>query len=99
MNFTTRLRSAFTLVEILVVLVILGIASAIVIPQISSRDDLRAAAAARIIVADLVYAQNRAIATNVNQCIRFDADGQQYVLTEAGSLAPISHPVHKFDYR
>src|SRR5690606_32299075 len=54
---------------------------------------------ARVVVADLIYAQNRAIATNVNQWVRFNVDNQQYVLTDAGETSPIPHPVHKFDYR
>ena len=40
----TQHKGAFTLVEILTVVVILGIASAIIVPQISTRDDLKAAA-------------------------------------------------------
>src|SRR5262245_1732270 len=70
--------AGFTLVEILVVVVILGIASAIIIPQIGSRDDLTAASATRVIMADLIYAQNRAIATQKWHYVQFD--GQRYVL-------------------
>lgn len=40
--------TAFTLAEILTVVVIIGIASAIVIPQISNRNDLRLASATRV---------------------------------------------------
>src|SRR5215475_9916349 len=59
----SHLRRGFTLVEILAVVVILGIASAIIIPQIGSRDDMKAAAAARVLIADLIYAQNLAISS------------------------------------
>ena len=55
-------RRGFTLVEILCVVVILGIASAIIIPQLGTHDDMKVAAAARTVMADLIYAQNTAIA-------------------------------------
>ena len=54
-------RGGFTLIEILVVVIILGIASAVIIPQLGSRDDINAAAAARLVMADIIYAQNSAI--------------------------------------
>ena len=66
-----RHDGGFTLVEILMVVVILGIAAACVVPQLSSRDDLKTAAAARVVMADLIYAQNRAIA--VQQTVHFIA--------------------------
>ncbi len=62
---------AFTLVEILVVVVILGIVSVLVIPQLSNASDLRAAAAARVVLADLTYAQNCAITTQKTHFVEF----------------------------
>ena len=100
MRTTTSLRSrAFTLVEILAVVVILGIASAVIIPQIGSRDDLRCSAGSRVIMSDLIYAQNRAIATQTTHYVRFDLTAQ--TITLYSSLSPatiISHPVNKGDY-
>lgn len=86
----------FTLVEILAVVVILGIASAIIIPQIGSRDDLRASAAARAVMADLIYAQNRSIAMQKRHYVRFA--GQQYTMSDTTALTPITHPVSKMAY-
>src|SRR3954454_21595277 len=57
-KYARQSRTAFTLVEILAVVVILGIASAVIIPQISNRDDLKAAAGTRLVTADLIFAQN-----------------------------------------
>src|SRR5688572_24441187 len=77
------IRRAFTLVEILAVVVILGIASAIIIPQIGTRDDMRAAAAARIVVSDLIYAQNLAISSGTAAYVRFDKANKKYWVVTA----------------
>jgi type II secretion system protein H len=90
----------FTLVEILVVVLILGIASAIIIPQIGSRDDLVVSAAARVVMSDLIYAQNRSIATQKRHFVQFS--GQTYtVMTRDSDVQPlyaINHPVTKNTY-
>jgi prepilin-type N-terminal cleavage/methylation domain-containing protein len=92
-------RRAFTLVEILSVVIILGIAAAVIIPQLGSREDLRVAAAARMVMADLIYAQNRAIATQRMQFVSFEVPQKRYRLLSA--LAPevvVRHPVNQTEY-
>jgi prepilin-type N-terminal cleavage/methylation domain-containing protein len=90
---------AFTLVEILAVVVILGIASAIIVPQIGTRDDLKLRSVARHVMADIIYAQNRAIATQKMHYMRFDAATQSYsLLTDINSGMVISHPISKESY-
>jgi prepilin-type N-terminal cleavage/methylation domain-containing protein len=95
-------RRGFTLVEILCVVVILGIASAVIIPQIGTRDDLSAAAAARVVMSDLMYAQNRAIAMQKKHYVQFS--GQQYFLydqappTTPNATLTITQPVTKGSY-
>lgn len=84
-------HGGFTLIEILVVVVILGIASAIVIPQIGSRDDMNVSTAARALMADLIYAQNLAIAKQKSYYVRFY--GQSYSVCDASTLVPIDHPL------
>jgi prepilin-type N-terminal cleavage/methylation domain-containing protein len=88
---------AFTLVEILVVVIILGIAGAIIVPSLGSRDDLKAAAAARVIMADLIYAQNLAITAQGNRYVSFDVPGQKYSVTDATG-GVITHPVNQVPY-
>jgi prepilin-type N-terminal cleavage/methylation domain-containing protein len=93
-----RNRPAFTLVEILTVVVILGIAGAVIVPQMGSRGDLKAAAAARMIMADLIYAQNRAISTQTRHYVKFDntSTPQTYrLLTSITPLVDITHPITK----
>ncbi len=94
-----RHRPGFTFIEILVVVLILGIASAIILPQVSSRDDLDAASAARTVMADLLYAQNRAIATQQCHYVVFNVTGQSYSLysgssqLSSGPTTLLTHPI------
>ncbi|QKK08326.1 MAG: prepilin-type N-terminal cleavage/methylation domain-containing protein [Planctomycetota bacterium] len=53
-------RGAYTLVELLLVILIMGIAGALVIPQTSQAHVLRIHAAVRTLVADISYAQTDA---------------------------------------
>ena len=88
-------RGGFTLIEILVVVVIVGIVSAIILPQIGTRDDQRAAAAGRVITSDLMYAQSRAIATQKTHYVLFDTGGSgtYKVMDSASPVNIIKHPV------
>src|SRR5205823_6404761 len=90
-------RRGFTLVEILVVVIILGIAGAIIVPSIGSRDDLKAAAAARVIMADLIYTQNLAIINQGNRFVAFDTAAQTYSVTDSAGVV-VQHPVNHVNY-
>jgi MSHA pilin protein MshC len=93
------MRRGFTLVEILTVVVILGIVSAMVVPQITSRDDLNAAAAARVLMSDLMYAQNLAITTQTPQYIQFNGSTQTYGIYNATPLTtPVNNPITNAPY-
>jgi general secretion pathway protein H len=95
------MRRGFTLVEILMVVVILGIASAVIVPQIGTRSDLKARAAARMVIADLIYAQNMAIATQKMHYVKFDAGNNRYTIYDDAPLDAsniINHPVNKSAY-
>ncbi|MGF1635158.1 MAG: Tfp pilus assembly protein FimT/FimU [Phycisphaerae bacterium] len=92
-----KLRTAFTLVEVLTVIVILGIASIIVIPQMGTRDDLNVAAASRVLIADMAWAQNRSIVSQSWHFLRFS--GQTYTVEvydpSADSFAVAEHPIDR----
>ncbi|HSZ54097.1 MAG TPA: GspH/FimT family pseudopilin [Tepidisphaeraceae bacterium] len=95
----SRLRRGFTLIEILSVVVILGIASAIIVPQLSSRDDLRCAAAARALMGDLLYAQSRSIALGKMQYVQFNTTTNTYqVLDAVNPNNVINNPVTQSPY-
>jgi competence protein ComGD len=80
-------RSAFTLIEILVVVIIMGIAAAVIVPQIGSRGDLKTAAGARVVMADLIYAQNYAISYQTKVYVQFSPSTNSYSLLSAVSPA------------
>jgi hypothetical protein len=69
---------------------ILGIASALVIPNLTMRDDLYCNAAARIVMADLIYAQNQAIVTQSVTYATFNTSAQTYSLL---SVSPSTNPL------
>ena len=97
---TRNAARAFTLIEILVVVVILGIAAAIVVPAIGSRNDLKATSAARMMMADLIYAQNRSISQQKPHYVRFNAGAETYEIFEqmSPSTVYIKHPVEASNF-
>lgn len=74
------LRRAFTLIEMLIVVAILGLAGAMVIPQMGSVGTLRVQAALRTIVSDITFAQSDAIAFQEKRAIVFDVPNSTYRL-------------------
>jgi type II secretion system protein H len=89
-----RRHRAFTLVEVMTVMVILGIVAACIVPQIGTRNDLDAAAAARAVMGDLLYAQNQAIATQTKHVVEFSSTGYTIFArdSDATPLYIITHP-------
>jgi prepilin-type N-terminal cleavage/methylation domain-containing protein len=98
MRLADRRYRGFTLVEIMMVVVILGIAGAVIIPQLGSRSDLVVSAAARQVMSDLMYAQNRAITNQAPVYVVFTPAtgtgvGGNYTLMSALPSTPITHPI------
>jgi type II secretion system protein H len=93
-------KSAFTLIEVMIVMVILGIAAACIVPQIGTRDDLDVAAAARSVMADLLYAQNRAIATQKKHFVEFSNSGYTILARDSDTtpLYTIINPTTQNNY-
>lgn len=75
-------RRAYTLVEMLITVTILGIAGSMVLPSMRSLGVLRTQAAVRAVVADITYAQMDALGYQQPRAIVFDEDANMYTLCE-----------------
>ncbi len=89
-------RCAFTLVEIIVVLVILAIAATVVVPYATGTSSIQASSAARLIMSDLEYAQNQAITTQTPVSVTFSVSGNSYTVSNASGT--LIHPISKQAY-
>jgi len=78
---TTYLQRGFTLLEVMVVVVILGILAALVVPKIISRPDEARAIAAKQDIASLMQALKL-----------YRLDNQRYPTTEQGLQALVTRP-------
>lgn len=76
---------AYTLVEVLIVVTILGIAGALVVPAFSQTGVLRTQAAVRTIVSDITTAQSDALAMQAGRAIQFTPSSGEYRIAEVRS--------------
>ncbi|MEM7681823.1 MAG: type II secretion system protein [Planctomycetota bacterium] len=99
-----RTPRAYTLIEMLIVVTILGIAAAIVVPQMLRAGTLGVQAATRIVVADILFAQNEAATRKTTRRVVFDVDNNSYQITDgdgqavASTLQAGSNPVYEVSF-
>ena len=79
MRVASRLRG-YTLVELIMVVALLGLASAILIPHLKDLKKLEVQSAVRTIIADLSFAQSDALANQEYRRLHFYPDGRGYCL-------------------
>ncbi|MFP4356467.1 MAG: GspH/FimT family pseudopilin [Phycisphaerae bacterium] len=92
-----RKPQAFTLVEIIIVVVILSIIAAVSVPSWSTASDsAQSMAALRIVSADLEYAQSIAITYRKEVTVEFDISGDSYTVKDAGGF--VTHPINRDDF-
>lgn len=86
----------FTLIEMLVVVAVLGIAGALVIPAMGGTGILRVQAAVRTVVADITLAQSEAVAFQEQRAVLFDVASSSYRLVEVpgDSLDPDTNTMY-----
>jgi len=91
-------RRGFTLVEILIVVAVILIASMLALPMLSSAGDMQVRSAANMVMADLEYAKSMAITKGQNYSVVFDATNESYEIVDQNGNT-IAHPVKKgFSY-
>jgi len=81
-------RAAYTLVELLIVVTVLGILASIVVPALSSPSVLGLPAAARALAGDLRLASGLAVQYNTTYAVRFDSSTHSYELVHTGAASP-----------
>ena len=86
-------NGGFTLIEIIMVVVILGIAAMMAVPMMSSAADMQVRTAANMIAADLEYAKNMAITQQRNYSVVFDIVNETYEIRD-DTATVIDHPVN-----
>lgn len=75
-----RVRSAYTLIELLVIIALLGMAGALLVPNLVGRDSMTTQAAVRRAISDIVFAQSDALAHQEYRRVQFLPDGRGYCL-------------------
>ena len=88
-TLTTRCRNrrGYTLIEVLITVTIMGLAAAIVVPNMMQGGSLGVQAGARMIIADLLFAQNEAMAQQSTRRVVFDTDNNTYRVQKFDSVA------------
>ncbi len=74
--------SAFTLIELMIVISIMALTMLLVVPHIASSASFEVQGAARAVVSDLLYAQSEALANQAPRKVIFDVPNNRYRLTD-----------------
>jgi prepilin-type N-terminal cleavage/methylation domain-containing protein len=77
-----RISAGYTLIEILVVVTILGIAGALVIPAMGQTGIIKIQGAVRQVVSDLTFAQADAVAFQERRAVVFDVARSSYAVVQ-----------------
>ena len=85
----------FTLVEMTVIIVIVGILSWVAYPRMASMDEIKLDTAARRLASDLRYAQSLAMSRRVVHGILFSTAAAKYTLFAPTAATPIPDPADR----
>jgi type II secretion system protein H len=87
-------RSAFTLIELLAVLLIMGLVAGLTLPNLSLRSERVVLGEAQQLAADLAFTRQRAVATGTPHRVVVDLDNAGWWIEawpeEAGPFAPVA---------
>jgi type II secretion system protein H len=85
----------FTLLELIVVMVIIGITAWIAYPKLSALNDIKLDAAARRVAADLRYAQNQSIGKRSVHGILFEPSAGRYTVFSPTTATAVTDPANR----
>lgn len=77
-------RPAFTLIEVMIVVVLLSVAAAVFVPQFQPSGESQLYSAAHVVAADLQYCRNLAVTNASTYRLAFDPGANRYDLSHAG---------------
>ena len=86
------------MIEVMIVVIILAITSAIALPMIGNRSDLKLAAAVRRALADLQYAQSLSIASRDSVYVRCDTNTYSLARRSGATFTTITHPIDQMSF-
>lgn len=89
---------AFTLAELILVIVILSIAALMALPFAVSGSSMQLRSAANMIAADLEYAKSMAISRGSYYKVVFYDEQEKYEIQDFNTSLPIEHPIRKDEY-
>ncbi|MEL7474242.1 MAG: GspH/FimT family protein [Planctomycetota bacterium] len=81
-------RGAFTLIELIAVMVVVAILAAVVTPSFTSASEAKRGVGARLLAVDLNYARQRALASGVTAWVTIDLGNDQWTLLEDDPATP-----------
>ncbi|MFN0011173.1 MAG: Tfp pilus assembly protein FimT/FimU [Phycisphaerales bacterium] len=83
-----RVCSAFTLIELIVVMVCMAVVAAVAIPSMSNLGTQRQAVAARQVLRDLTYTRERAMAAGLTHWVSFNTSSNTYSVLAENPASP-----------
>jgi prepilin-type N-terminal cleavage/methylation domain-containing protein len=89
-----RRGPGFTIIEVMLVVIIIGIAAAVVVPMASSAASMQLRSAANMVAADLEYAKSMSISRARYYTVDFNPSTESYRILDPNGVV-IPHPVKK----
>lgn len=94
---TFRTRRAFSLLEVMIVLAVIGVLLAVAIPRSEPTLVEQLRATSRIVAAELQYARSLAVGNNSTYRVAFDPSANELILTHSGTKTSLNTlPVSAF---